>query len=289
MSDQKSFLQIAVFGSRIVHEGRFFKMAAPLRNQNRQILRDLLLFDEHIDDELLLLLLENEEDRESTYDPTWPRLDIEDLTREQCMKYFRFDQEDNGYLGLKLGLPHRFTLPSRNVVSGQEARCMVLRRLSYPNRLFDHERFFGRPVSTLSLAINTTVNILYENHTQRLSNLQQPWITDRLQTYADSIRFVKNAPLTNCFAFVDGTVRPICRPTIFQRVCYNRHKRLHAIKLQSLVAPDGMILNLTGPLEGRRHDCALLRLSQLLTQLEDLPQRDRNGLRFSVLRILHTP
>ena len=250
-------------------------MAAPMQNRT---LFDFLLFDEDIDEELLLLLLNDTDTRESTYNPTWPKLDIDDLTREQCIKNFRFDQEDIGFLVRKLGLPNRITLPSRNVVSGYEGLCMVLRRFSYPNRLFDLEKFFGRPLSTLSLVINETVKILYDSHAHRLMNLQQPWISDRIQSYADAIH-AKDAPLSNCFAFVDGTVRPICRPTIFQRVTYNGHKRIHSLKFQSVVAPDGMILNLYGPVEGRRHDCALLRLSELLPSLETLP-RDRNGLRF---------
>ena len=41
-----------------------------------------------------------------------------------------------------------------------------------------------------------------------------------------------------------------------------------------------MIMNSYGPIEGRRHDCALLRLSGLLPNLENMPQRDRNGQRY---------
>ena len=41
-----------------------------------------------------------------------------------------------------------------------------------------------------------------------------------------------------------------------------------------------MILNLYGPLEGRRHDCALLRYSNLLQRLENLQQKDRDGLQY---------
>ena len=49
----------------------------------------------------------------------------------------------------------------------------------------------------------------------------------------------KEAALQNCFDFVDGTVRPIARPDQHQRVMYNGHKRVHAIKFQSLVLWDG--------------------------------------------------
>ena len=54
--------------------------------------------------------------------------------------------------------------------------------------------------------------------------------------------------ILKCFAFFDGTVRPICRPgTVNQRLLYNGHKRIHGIKFQSVVTPDGMIANMYGP------------------------------------------
>ena len=57
----------------------------------------------------------------------------------------------------------------------------------------------------------------------------------------------KGAALDNCWGFVDGTVRPICRPGEHQRLMFNGHKRVHGLKFQSVVAPNGMIANLFGP------------------------------------------
>jgi hypothetical protein len=104
---------------------------------------------------------------------------------------------------------------------------------------------------------------------------------DKFQFYADAIR-EKGAPLNNVIGFIDGTVRPLCRPGQFQQVVYNGHKRVHALKFQSIVSPDGLIMNLFGPLEGRRHDCALLRESGVCQQFEDHQWTDRNGLPFAV-------
>ena len=64
-----------------------------------------------------------------------------------------------------------------------------------------------------------------------------------------------------------GPVRPICRPGTLQRTLYNGHKRVHAIKFQSVVAPNGLIANLYGPVEGRRHDSGMLADSGILPQL----------------------
>ena len=44
---------------------------------------------------------------------------------------------------------------------------------------------------------------------------------------------------------------------------------MNALKFQSVAAPNGMIANLFGPVEGRRHDSALLAMSGLLNQLQE--------------------
>lgn len=71
------------------------------------------------------------------------------------------------------------------------------------------------------------------------------------------------SPPPNCFGFVDGTVRPGEN----HRLVYNGRKRVHMLKLQSLVIPNGIIANLFSPLEGRRHDAGMLDKSGLLTLL----------------------
>ena len=63
-------------------------------------------------------------------------------------------------------------------------------------------------------------------------------------------------------------MRPVCRPGENQRVLYNGHKKVHAIKFQSVVAPCGLIANLFGPVEGRRHDSGMLAMSRLLPNLQ---------------------
>ena len=74
----------------------------------------------------------------------------------------------------------------------------------------------------------------------------------------------KGAALYFCWGFIDGTVGPVCRPGQNQRVLYNGHKRVHSIKFQSVVTPNGLIANLFGAIEGKRHDSAMLAESGLL-------------------------
>ena len=115
---------------------------------------------------------------------------------------------------------------------------------------------------------NTVLDWIYNEHGFRLTSWNQPFLTRAsLQEYARAITR-QGSPLSNCFGFIDGTVRPICRPGEKQRVVYNGHKRVHALKFQSVVLPNGLIANLYGPVEGRRRDAGMLRDSGLLNTLE---------------------
>ena len=78
------------------------------------------------------------------------------------------------------------------------------------------------------------------------------------------------------FGFIDGTVRAISRPGVNQKTVYNGHKKVHALKFQSVVLPNGIITHMYRPVEGKRHDCSMLRMSDLLTKLS-LNACDKNG------------
>ena len=41
--------------------------------------------------------------------------------------------------------------------------------------------------------------------------------------------------------------------------CYFGHKRMHCLVYQTITTPDGLILHMYGPEEGRRHDLTHLR------------------------------
>ena len=69
---------------------------------------------------------------------------------------------------------------------------------------------------------------------------------DNLERYAEAIHS-KGAVLNNCFGFFDGTVCPICRPNANQKQVFNGHKKVHALKFQSVAIPNGLIANLYGP------------------------------------------
>ena len=166
-------------------------------------------------------------------------------------------------------MPEQLRTYNRVVVDKIEALCIFLKRFAYPScRYSDIMSCFGRPVPQLSMISNMVMDFIYENFRHLLQNFNQPWLSPQnLKTYADTIHD-KGAAIQNCWGFIDGTVRPICRPEQNQRVVYNGHKRVHAIKFQSVVTPNGLIANLHGPYDGRKHDSGMLTESCLLAQLQ---------------------
>ena len=137
-----------------------------------------------------------------------------------------------------------------------------------PCRYVDFVPRFARPVPHLSMIANTVTERIFNRFQHLLENLDQPWLSpQRLKLFADTIHN-RGAALDSCWGFVDETVRPICRSGRNQRVVYNGHKRIHALKFQSVVAPNGFIKNLYGPVEGKRHGSSILAMSGFLPQLE---------------------
>ena len=110
----------------------------------------------------------------------------------------------------------------------------------------------------IQVSLMFTLNFIYQRHHLRLEirnlySLQPPY----LQKYADAVAG-KGAPLYNCFDFVAGTIACICIPVLNERVVYSHDTRIHGVKFQAVVLPNGLIINLEGQWEGRRHDCVLL-------------------------------
>jgi len=225
--------------------------------------------DGFLSEEEFLILYEEYEPANPSY-PYWEydSFCLDSLSSCECESNFRVAKEDIPVLVDYLQLPARFICSQGTVCNGLEGICMLLKRLAYPCRYFDMISTFARPVPERCMITNTVLDWIYETHGFRLTSWNQPFISQvSLQQYSESISR-KGTPLTNCFGFIDGTVRPICRPGLNQNIVYNGHKRVHALKFQAVALPNGLIANLYGPIEGCRHDAGMLRDSGLLGTLE---------------------
>lgn len=237
----------------------------------RQTTQDALafMFMEDVIDEVEFLMLFETVNKKNPSFPFWSydRFDLTRVTEEECKAEFRFGLAELPLLAKVLAIPDTFVCRNGTVATGIEGLCILLRRFAYPCRLSDLIPRFGRSVPELSEIISEVSSHIFDNYGYLLRSLDQPWLQPNcLQRFADAI-YGRGSALSNCWGFVDGTVRPIARPGEHQRVLYNGHKRVHALKFQSVVAPNGLIANLYGPVEGRRHDAGMLRMSGLLTEL----------------------
>ena len=66
-----------------------------------------------------------------------------------------------------------------------------------------------------------------------------------LQRYVDAVAG-KGAPFYNCFDFVDGAIARIRGTVLDERVVYSHHARVHGVKFQNVVLPNGLIINFEG-------------------------------------------
>lgn len=119
-----------------------------------------------------------------------------------------------------LRMPPIFKCPNGTVCDGTEGLCIVLKRFAYPCRYSDMIPIFGRSVPEISMISNEVIDWIYNTHHHRITQWNHPILDPAsLQTYADAIQN-RGAALDNCFGFIDGTVRPICRPVMNQRTVY---------------------------------------------------------------------
>ena len=237
----------------------------------RDVRNELLIAHSNdvIDDEEFILLYDI--NRSTNLDLSYwnyERFTMEDVSEDESKSEFRFLKGDIYTLVDLFLIPDVLTCYNGITCESVEALCIFLKRFAYPCRYQDLIPRFGRSVPQLCMIANKVMSHLYEHWGHLLTNFQQNWLDPQsLDNFANVIHQY-GAPLDNCWGFIDGTVRPISRPGHNQRILYNGHKKIHSIKFQSVVTPNGMIANLYGPVEGRRHDSGMLAESGLLNMLQ---------------------
>lgn len=210
----------------------------------------MLCLDDVLDEEQVISIF-GDLTRKNPPFPYWKfeTIDVQlsDMSEAEVRAEFRFAPSEIDLLRQALRIPQKFTCPNGTVASGEERLLMLLKRFAYPCRLSDMVPRFGRSVPEISLILTEVTKHVVETQGHLLKDLNQPWLQPHhLEEFALVIH-QKGAALDNCWGFVDGTVRPICRPGEHQRLMFNGHKRVHGLKFQSVVAPNGMIANLFGP------------------------------------------
>lgn len=135
----------------------------------------------------------------------------------------------------------------------------------------DISPLFNLSYQSISEIIRTTIDIIMVNNAGLLNNLRNlQWLDRNQMMYYSQAVHAKGGAMENCWGFIDGTARQICRPSIDQENYYSGHKRYHCLKYQSILCPDGIIASLKGAYPGRRHDAGIFRESLLYNELEQV-------------------
>jgi hypothetical protein len=197
-----------------------------------------------------------------------PMVDLDDL---QFEGFFRFKKCEIPTVIAALGLPEFFVDPKqRSKCTAETGFLMLLVRLHYPTKLLMLELLFGHERTVCGRLCNVILDCIYEKFSHKMQ-FEKQLILTHLQTYSEAISRKCGNALSQCFGFIDGTVHPVCRPVKYQKSVWSGHKRVHGMKFQSIILPDGMFGQLYGPVEARRHDVILLKESGLVSIFENSP------------------
>ncbi|KAG0434743.1 hypothetical protein HPB47_018909 [Ixodes persulcatus] len=106
-------------------------------------------------------------------------LDVLNIDSEAFRQQFRFEQMDLSELYSALRVPDTIRTAQNVAIHGQEGLCILLRRLSYLNRLCDPDGMFGHHSSTLSSATTVVLNHLTSISGQLTANLYSSHVVNR--------------------------------------------------------------------------------------------------------------
>ena len=108
------------------------------------------------------------------------RIDLNEVSEEECFSRFRFTDKVIPYLGRILRLPEKFVCENRTAAYTEEGLCILLQRLAYLCRYPGMITQFGRSLQELSLIANKVMDEIYEQHGHLLTTLDprhHPWLT----------------------------------------------------------------------------------------------------------------
>ena len=210
---------------------------------------------------------------------------INSLSDEECLIKFRFMRKDVGLISELIPWDKCLdeqgkmrTSRRRYRIDPMEATALLLRRLSTVSRCVDLQEEFGKHSACLNETFYHTLELFHSKFSPLVTTWPHEILKDRAEYYSKVIS-EKGSPLDNVVGFIDGTAVEIARPSgLGQRATYSGHKRRNCVKFQAVSTPDGLILHIFGPVEGRRHDMSLYRESNIDSLLQD--SMNINGIQY---------
>ena len=188
---------------------------------------------------------------------------------------FRWERTELEHLCQVLRVPAVIKSCNGDKASGFDVFCMLSMRYAFPTRLGQLIPFFGCSTSKSSRLIAALRLFLFTEYANKLCWIPDISVQD-CKHFAGGIEGKTNFPL--CIGFIDGTVRPVCKPGLLQGELYNGKDRVHSLKYQGFSTSDGILQQLCGPWPGRRHDTVMYSHSGLPEWLDSLPRHESGAM-----------
>ncbi|KIJ40478.1 hypothetical protein M422DRAFT_101351, partial [Sphaerobolus stellatus SS14] len=133
--------------------------------------------------------------------------------------------------------------------------------------LADVEMQFGWAKSRFSRISQLTAMYIWTRWKHLLRFNPARLTREKLASFARAFT-VKGSPFPFIAALIDGTLQKNARPVRNQCLLYNGWKRIHCLKYHAVISPDGLVIHIYGPVDGRHHDETVYKESGLSKLLE---------------------
>ena len=192
---------------------------APVRMENwTRLDRDTLrALDMCSEEEIFLYLVQNFNLLKSGR----KRIELHTLTDDDFYHLTRFSSSDISQISKLLGLPNTIVTPSRYIFTKEEAFFLLCCWFSWPNGLKTLELLSGYSSSMISECVNWMSKFIHNNWDFVLQDFSSNLLSSNwLSQFSNAVNRRTNA-LTNCWGFLDCTIREICRPVVWQQALYS--------------------------------------------------------------------
>ena len=169
------------------------------------------------------------------------RLDLNAISQNDCLKHYRFDQDQLRMIVARLPFPEIIATPEGDKAHIIEAFCLVLRRMGAPGKMYDLHQDFGRTEGSLCRIMIYMTHLLLQRVGKSVHFY--PVTLEQLIKYRDAFHQRGTSEELPIVGVLDIKKQYTCKPTHNQKSQYNRHHRAHGPKHQTLNAPDGLILH----------------------------------------------
>ncbi|EGD76397.1 hypothetical protein PTSG_07517 [Salpingoeca rosetta] len=185
------------------------------------------------------------------------RLDLRRIDPGAFYRLFRVNTVDD-----MLRLADALRIP--DTARGVEALALLLYRLAYPCRLVEIQiALVAWSEAKISSVINCVLDDLFARYKNKIAFDETMLSKERCKLYADTLERKGCPAPPHFFGFIDGTVKSVCRPVIFEDILYTGYKRTHAIKFQGVMTPCGLMASFFGPFPGTHHDARMYHESRV--------------------------